>query len=90
MALSLSDDEVQAQFRGRLGVPERIPSKLLFHPGIKFPAYLNTPLCLLLLLLGAFIGGSCVCVCVLAVRLVHVCISVSVCVCKDVCECVCK
>lgn len=54
------DEDVQAQFRRRLGVPQRIPSKLLFHPGIKFPAYLNTPLCLLLLL-DAFLGWNAWC-----------------------------
>lgn len=71
-SLSLSDEEVQAQFRGRLVVPQRISSKLLFHPGIKFSAYLNSPLCLLLLLLSAFLVGD---MCMLTVRLVHVCIS---------------
>lgn len=32
--------------------------KLLFHPGIKFPAYLNTTLCLLLLLPPALQGAA--------------------------------
>lgn len=41
MVLSGSDEEVQAQFRGRLGVPQRVPSKAPFPPRHKVSCILK-------------------------------------------------